>query len=116
MNGLLQVGLSERGLLTKHATDFRALGWFQWYCRFFQGRRGFSDRKQVDRWKQKAGTDGHWRKCILQLRTRANALEQASPTDLDVRIVQQTCLHWAYEPTQQDEDEYLRRVAEDVQV
>ena len=30
-------------------------GWFQWYCRFYQGRRCSDDERQVKRWMKSAG-------------------------------------------------------------
>ena len=32
-------------------------GWFQWYCRFYQGRRSDDDERQVSRWKKCAGME-----------------------------------------------------------
>ena len=31
-----------------HVQDPR--GWFQWYCRFYMGRRSFDDSRQISRW------------------------------------------------------------------
>merc|ERR1712054_559969 len=36
-------------------------GWFQWYCRFFQGRRSTDDDRQVSRWNKSAGLTGRFR-------------------------------------------------------
>ncbi len=38
----------EKGLI--HEQDPR--GWFEWYCRFWMGRRSDDDARQVKRWKQ----------------------------------------------------------------
>ena len=33
-------------------------GWFQWYCRFFQGRRSEDDVRQIQRWLKICGPTG----------------------------------------------------------
>ena len=33
-------------------------GWFQWYCRFFQGRRSEDDERQIQRWLKICGPTG----------------------------------------------------------
>jgi len=43
----------------RHDWDVR--GWFQWYCRFWMGRRGDDDERQVGRWKKCCGETGRWR-------------------------------------------------------
>eukprot|EP00446_Apocalathium_sp_SHHI-4_P061938 CAMPEP_0177422192 /NCGR_PEP_ID=MMETSP0368-20130122/71198_1 /TAXON_ID=447022 ORGANISM="Scrippsiella hangoei-like, Strain SHHI-4" /NCGR_SAMPLE_ID=MMETSP0368 /ASSEMBLY_ACC=CAM_ASM_000363 /LENGTH=225 /DNA_ID=CAMNT_0018892115 /DNA_START=57 /DNA_END=732 /DNA_ORIENTATION=- len=42
-----------------HAQDPR--GWFQWYCRFFCGRRSSDDARQIQRWVACASPKGRWR-------------------------------------------------------
>ncbi len=60
-------------------------GWFQWYCRYYMGRRHEDDERQIRRWKA-------IRRHIVQIRN--NCL----PGDLGCRRKQrQAVLHWAYD-------------------
>lgn len=60
-------------------------GWFQWYCRYYMGRRGPDDARQIGRWKA-------MRRHIAQLR------KHCRPGDASCRPVQrQALLHWAYD-------------------
>jgi hypothetical protein len=60
-------------------------GWFQWYCRYFAGRRGPDDDRQIARWKA-------MRRHVAQL--RHNCL----PGDVACRPRQrQALLQWAYD-------------------
>jgi hypothetical protein len=72
----------ERGWL--HPDDPR--GWFQWYCRYFIGRRmPEEDHRQIRRWKA-------MRRHVLQVQ------RNCEPGDLDCRRRQrQALLHWAYD-------------------
>jgi hypothetical protein len=61
-------------------------GWFQWYCRFYIGRRDIYDDKQIARWKSFKRHKGAIMKNCLQM-------------DLDCRAKQrQALLQWAYNP------------------
>ena len=60
-------------------------GWFQWYCRYFLGRRCPDDDRQIDRWRA-------IRRHIVQLQA------DCPPGMLDCRPRQrQALLHWAYD-------------------
>ena len=66
-----------------HPDDPR--GWFQWYCRYFLGRRGPDDERQIKRWRAV-------RRHIAQVEKNCRR------GDLECRPRQrQALLHWAYD-------------------
>ncbi|KAI3399751.1 hypothetical protein diail_5819 [Diaporthe ilicicola] len=94
-----------------HRFDVR--GWFQWYCRFYRGRRCADDERQVGRWRRCCGPTGRWRRMLLKKYAAAGVREvwddgadedapEVSP------VMHQTCHHWAFEVTQDVLDEYWR--------
>lgn len=71
----------EKGWI--HPDDPR--GWFQWYCRYYMGRRMEDDERQIKRWTA-------IRRHIVQVQAHCR------PKDLDCRKRQrQAILHWAYD-------------------
>ena len=71
----------EKGWI--HEDDPR--GWFQWYCRYFMGRRHEDDERQIKRWR-------NMRRHVSQV--KKNCLRG----DLLCRPRQrQALLHWAYD-------------------
>lgn len=60
-------------------------GWFQWYCRYFRGRRCADDERQIKRWRavrrHVSQLKKHCRRCDLSCRPRQR----------------QALLHWAYD-------------------
>jgi hypothetical protein len=66
-----------------HPDDPR--GWFQWYCRYYMGRRGPDDDRQVRRWKAMS-------RHVAQIR------KHCRKGDLSCRPRQrQALLNWAYD-------------------
>lgn len=66
-----------------HPDDPR--GWFQWYCRYYMGRRHADDKRQIKRWK---AFKRHW------------VAVQNNCQDGDYlcrRKQRQALLHWAYD-------------------
>lgn len=71
----------ERGWI--HSNDPR--GWFQWYCRYYMGRRCSDDERQIRRWK-------------AMKRHIAQITLNCMPGDMGCRRRQrQALLHWAYD-------------------
>ncbi|MDH5354853.1 MAG: hypothetical protein OEY09_10460 [Gammaproteobacteria bacterium] len=66
-----------------HPQDPR--GWFQWYCRYYMGRRTDDDQRQIKRWKA--------------FRRHASAVRKnCEKFDFSCRKKQrQALLHWAYD-------------------
>jgi hypothetical protein len=66
-----------------HPQDPR--GWFQWYCRYYQGRRSSDDERQIRRWRA--------------ITRHVSAIHKnCERGDLSCRRKQrQAVLHWAYD-------------------
>jgi hypothetical protein len=66
-----------------HSDDPR--GWFQWYCRYYMGRRHEDDIRQIKRWRA-------MKRHIAQIK------KNCSKMDISCRRKQrQALLHWAYD-------------------
>lgn len=72
----------EKGWI--HADDPR--GWFQWYCRYYMGRRiAGEDERQIKRWKQMV-------RHVAQIKHKCREGDYACNTKQ-----RQALLHWAYD-------------------
>ena len=75
-----------------HKDDPR--GWFEWYCKYFLGRRHEDDERQIKRWLAFCGPNGRWRK-IIYSKIDTVGCSIAMSGDIS-RRVQQSLLHWSY--------------------
>ena len=60
-------------------------GWFQWYCRYYMGRRYEDDKRQIKRWKAMT-------RHIAQIKN--NCMQYDETCRMKQR---QALLHWAYD-------------------
>ncbi|KXJ88691.1 hypothetical protein Micbo1qcDRAFT_235591 [Microdochium bolleyi] len=101
-----------------HEHDVR--GWFQWYCRFWMGRRCADDERQIGRWKKCVGETGRWRRILLKKYVAAgvrSVMDEGDESEEDdggrggpgvSPVVHQTCHHWAWEVRQDALDRFWR--------
>ena len=85
-----------------HKDDPR--GWFEWYCKFFNGRRHEDDVRQIKRWLAFCGPKGRFRNNIYKKIFRAGVRIQES-YKISPRI-QQSLLHWSYKVNNGDYEKW----------
>lgn len=67
-------------------SEYDPLGWFEWYCKFYCGRRiPHEDHRQISRW--------------CSYKRHSSAVSNTCPGDLSChRRQRQSLIHWAYDP------------------
>jgi hypothetical protein len=75
-------------------------GWFQWYCRFYVGRRCYDDDRQINRWIKFAGEkSGRWRLRLINMCKK----KKTRYDDISISpVIRQGLQHWAYVITKDD--------------
>ena len=81
-----------------HKDDPR--GWFEWYCKYFLGRRHEDDERQIKRWAAFCGPKGRWRN-IIYAKIHVSGCGIENSQDVSRRI-QQSLLHWSYMVNEKD--------------
>jgi hypothetical protein len=80
-------------------------GWFQWYCHYKKGRRTKDDERQIDRWLKLAGPSGRFRRTLMNKIIKNNTTYD----DYSISpVIRQVLLHWGYELTKKDLDDYKK--------
>jgi len=72
-------------------SDVDPYGWFQWYCRFYSGRRCSDDERQIGRWSKIAGPKGRFLSQLCNKCLKAN--KKAGDTSVSP-VIRQTLWHW----------------------
>ena len=87
-------------------SDADPYGWFQWYCRFYQGRRSSDDARQIQRWLGVAGPKGRFKSqlCNKILAAAAN-VDDASISP----VIRQSLLHWGLQITTDVLEQHKKR-------
>ena len=83
-------------------------GWFQWYCRFYNGRRTKEeDERQIDRWIKYAGEkSGRWRIRLINMCIKKGK----DYNDFTVSpVIRQGLQHWGYVLTLGDFNKYKNK-------
>jgi len=74
-------------------------GWVQWYCDFFEGKRGKDDERQIARWVGLAGPNGRFRNWLInEIRRKGKKWDDETVSAKK----RQTLQHWAYRLTKDD--------------
>ncbi|KAJ1030436.1 hypothetical protein NDA16_001345 [Ustilago loliicola] len=80
-------------------------GWFQWYYRFFLGRRSADDARQIGRWLKACGPGGRFRKSLaINVATKGGGRWDDPKVN---PVVRQTLWQWGYDLTEADYRAYL---------
>ena len=96
-SGLSQKEWEEKGWI--HKDDPR--GWFEWYCKYFLGRRHVDDERQIKRWQEFAGEKGRFRLWLITLIKKKKTKYDDYKVSPKIR---QSLQHWGYVLTKKDFD------------
>ena len=78
-------------------------GWFEWYLKYYNGRRHQDDERQINRWLGVCGPRGRWRNRIY------SNIVQKNDKNVSPRI-QQTLLHWGYRVNDKDLETFKQNI------
>ena len=71
--------------------DIGPYGWFQWYCRYYYGRRNSDDSRQIKRW---LGIANRFKGILVKMtKDKGTKFDDFSVSPK----IRQILLHWGYE-------------------
>jgi hypothetical protein len=88
-------------------------GWFQWYCRFYLGRRCSDDDRQVKRGLNVFGPTGRWRRNLVNKCFAVMTGDDVHNVVDDPTVspkVRQLLQHWGYKLTTTDLNLALKKI------
>jgi len=88
------------------AYEFDVRGWFQWFVRFFRGRRCGDDERQVSRWRKCVGKTGRWRRMLLKKYGALGVRTVWDDGEDEDQVQVSPVMHQTYEVRQDTLDEY----------
>ena len=71
-------------------------GWFQWYFRYWLGRRSEDDKRQINKWEK--GVSRFKGKLVKMMKDNGSKFDDYSI----LSKIRQILLHWSYELTEKD--------------
>ena len=96
----------DSGWITHHDP----YGWFQWYCRFYQGRRCPDDERQIMRWvKYASEKSGRWRRRLInQCLDKKKTFKDIEHDITFSPVIRQGLQHWGYMLNEKDFKKHRR--------
>lgn len=86
-------------------------GWVQWYCEFYEGRRGDDDERQIGRWLKFAGPNGRFLRRLAGLVSKQKGTTSQNLKNYDISPVIRQGLHqWGKVLTASDVRAYAAAV------
>ena len=85
-------------------------GWFQWRCRFYQGRRSSDDDRQISRGNGVMGPTGRWRNSLINKVLSSNKRLEETVEDSSISPkIRQLPQRWGYKLTVQDVKAFAKK-------